>query len=62
MNSNKELKLNTVFYYLNLTVVPVFFLVSLVKNMFTLTKQAFRWTVGETKEAYRSNRRYFKMD
>lgn len=62
MNSNKEPKLNTVFYYLNLTVVPLFFLVSLFKNMYTLTKQAFRWTHSETKEAYRANRRYYKMD
>jgi hypothetical protein len=54
--------MNTVLYYLNLTLLPLFFTVVLVKNVYNLTKQAFRWSVSETMNAYRSNRRVFKMD
>ncbi len=51
--------MNNVLYYLNLTFMPLLFLVILVKNVYILTIQAFQWTVSETKSAYRSNRRAF---
>jgi hypothetical protein len=54
--------MNTVLYYLNLTLMPLLFVVILVKNVYNLTKQAFRWSVSETMNAYRSNRRVFKKD
>jgi hypothetical protein len=54
--------MNTVLYYLNLTFLPLLFLVILVQNVYKMLKQAIRWSVYETKQAYRSNRRVFKMD
>ena len=54
--------MNTVLYYLNLAFMPLLFVVILVKNVYILTIQAYHWTVSETKNAYRSNRRVFKMD
>ena len=51
-----------VLYYLNVAILPLYFIVALVSNMFKLTKQAISWSVSETKSAYQSNRRYYKMD
>ena len=54
--------MNTVLYYLNLAFFPLLVLVILLKNLTRLTIQAFEWTISECKEAYRANRRVFKMD
>lgn len=54
--------MNKVAYYLNLVFFPLLAVVILFKNWVRLTIQAFDWSVSECKEAYRSNRRYHKMD
>jgi hypothetical protein len=46
-------------YYIQLTLLPVFFVMVLTKNTYKLMKQAFRWSVSETMEAYRSHRRVY---
>jgi hypothetical protein len=51
--------MKTILYTLNLTILPLFFLVVLTKNLYTLTKQAIQWSVSQTKSAYQSNRRYY---
>ena len=53
--------MNKALYYINLLALPVFFIVSFTMNMYKMTKQAFRWSVSETKSAYQGNRRHFKM-
>ena len=58
----RKTEMNTVLYYLNLTFFPLLALVILVKNLTRLTIQAFEWTASECKEAYRANRRAFKMN
>ena len=49
-------------YYVQLILIPVFFLVVLAKNSYKLMKQAFSWSVAETRDAYRSNRRFYNKD
>jgi hypothetical protein len=46
-------------YYIQLTLLPVFFIMVLAKNTYKLMKQSVRWSVNETKEAYRSHRRVY---
>ena len=49
-------------YYIQLTLMPVFFIMVLTKNSYKLMKQAWRWSVSETMEAYRSHRRVYNKD
>jgi hypothetical protein len=53
--------MNKALYYINLPLLPAFFAVSFALNMYKLTKQAFRWSVSETKDTYRSNRRHYNV-
>ena len=53
--------MNKALYYLNLLIMPVYFVMVFAMNMYTFTKQAWRWSVNDTKRSYHSNRRYFKM-
>jgi hypothetical protein len=46
-------------YYIQLTLLPVFFVMVLTKNTYKLMKQSFQWSVSETMEAYRSHRRVY---
>lgn len=52
---------NTAMYYLNLLALPLLFIAFLIANMYKLNKQAVRWTMSETANAYESNRRCFKQ-
>ena len=54
--------MNKIYYYLNLLVAPVYFVIVFAMNWWKLTKQAFQWSVAETKSAYQGNRRYFGVD
>ena len=49
-------------YYLQLTLLPLLFVVVLTKNTYKLMKQAWQWSVSETQEAYRSHRRVYNKD
>jgi hypothetical protein len=54
--------MNKIYYYANVLIgVPLLFIVAFSMNMWKLTKQAFRWSVAETKSAYQENRRHYKM-
>jgi hypothetical protein len=53
--------MNKALYYANLLILPVFFALAFVMNLYKLTKQAWRWSVNETKDAYRSNRRHYNV-
>ena len=53
--------MNNALYYVNLMLMPVYFIMVFTMNMYKLTKQAWRWSVNDTKSAYHSNRRYFKL-
>ena len=46
----------TISYYANVLIgLPLFFLLSLAANTYRMLRQAWRFTVSETKETYRSN-------
>lgn len=46
-------------YYVNVLIgLPLFFLLSLTVNTCKMLRQAWRFTVSETRDAYRSNRRF----
>lgn len=48
----------TLSYYANVLIgLPLFFLLSLTANTYRMLRQAVSFTVLETKETYRSNRR-----
>ena len=49
-------------YYIQLTLMPVFFIMVLTKNTYKLMKQAWHWSFSETREAYRSHRRVYNKD
>jgi len=49
-------------YYIQLTLMPVFFVLVLAKNSYKLMKQAVRWSISETQAAYRSHRRVYNKD
>lgn len=49
-------------YYIQLTLIPLFFLLVLTKNVYKLMKQAFCWSISETQSAYRSHRRVYNKE
>lgn len=49
-------------YYIQLTLMPVFFVLVLTKNVYKLMKQAWRWSVSETQAVYRSHRRAYNKE
>lgn len=54
--------MNKISYYANVVFgLPLLFIVCLMSNMYKLTLQAVRWSINETKDAYRSNRRAHKL-
>lgn len=45
-------------YFVNVVIgLTLFFIVALICNTVSMLRQAWRYTVSETKDAYRSNRR-----
>ena len=53
--------MNRLSYYANLLLMPLFFVVVFVRNMWRLSKQAYRWSIVETKSGYYENRRAHKL-
>jgi hypothetical protein len=49
-------------YYIQLTLMPVFFIMVLTKNTYKMLKQAWSWSISETMAAYRSHRRVYNKD
>lgn len=54
--------MNNFLYYIQLTLMPLLFIVVFTKNSYKLMKQALRWSISETMEAYRSHRRVYNKD
>lgn len=52
--------MNTVKYWLSIIfVMPLYVLVALCDNLYVNNRQAIRWTVGEVKSTWQSNKRYY---
>lgn len=51
--------MNKLSYYANVLIgLPMYFLLCLLVNTFRMLAQAWRFAISETKEVYRSNRRF----
>lgn len=53
---------NQILYYANVSLFPLVCILCFLKNFTRLTAQAFRWTVSEMEQAWKSNRRAFGLD